>query len=76
MKFSGNVKCSEKQLIRFLAAVSGLFVCLLAYYSKAYKWISIKFSGTIEDGTSKKPLNFGSDPWPVCLSISILLENL
>ena len=34
------------------------------------------FSGKIEDGTSNKPLNFGSDPWPVCLSVSILHENL
>ena len=24
----------------------------------------MKFSGKIEDGTSDKPLNFGSDPWP------------
>ena len=24
----------------------------------------MKFSGQIEDGTSKKPLDFGSDPWP------------
>ena len=36
----------------------------------------MKFSGKIEDGTSNKPLNFGSDPWPVCLPVSILLENL
>ena len=38
----------------------------------------MKFSGKIEDGrpTSNKPLNFVSDPWPVCLSVSILLENL
>ena len=36
----------------------------------------MKFSGKIEDGTSNKPLNFDSDPWPVFLSISILLENL
>ena len=25
---------------------------------------------------SNKPLNFGDDAWPVCLSVSILLENL
>ena len=44
------------------------FVCLLVclpvcyqYYSKTYEWISIKFSGKIEGGTSNKPLNFGSD---------------
>ena len=36
----------------------------------------MKFSGKIEDGTNNKPLNFGSDPWPVCLCVSILLENL
>ena len=24
----------------------------------------MKFSGKIEDGTSNKPLHFGSDPWP------------
>ena len=24
----------------------------------------MKFSGKIEDGTSKKPLDFGSNPWP------------
>ena len=24
----------------------------------------MNFSGKIEDGTSKEPLNFGSDPWP------------
>ena len=36
----------------------------------------MKFSGMIEDGTSNKPLNFGSDLRPVCLSVSILLENL
>ena len=35
----------------------------------------MKFSGKIEDGTSNKPLNFGSNPWPVCLSVSILLET-
>ena len=34
----------------------------------------MKFSGKIEDCTSKEPLNFGSDPWTV--SVSILLENL
>ena len=36
----------------------------------------MKFSGKIEDGTSNKPLDFCSDPWAVCLSVSILLENL
>ena len=36
----------------------------------------MKFSGMIEDGTNNKPLNFGRDPWPVCLSVSILLEDL
>ena len=36
----------------------------------------MKFSGKIEDGSSNKLLNFGSNPWPVCLSVSILLENL
>ena len=36
----------------------------------------MKFSGKIEDGTSNKPLNFGSDSWPVGLSASILLKNL
>ena len=36
----------------------------------------MKFSGKIEDGTSNEPLNFGSDPWPVYLSVSILLKNL
>ena len=36
----------------------------------------MKFSGKIEDGTSDKPLSFGSDPWLVCLSVSILLDNL
>ena len=25
----------------------------------------------IEDGTSNEPLNFGSDPWPVYLYVSI-----
>ena len=34
------------------------------------------FSGKIEDGTSNKPLIFGIDPWPICLSVSILLKNL
>ena len=24
----------------------------------------MKFSGKIEDGTSNKPFNFGSNPWP------------
>ena len=57
-------KCQKCQI---LVAISGLFVCLLAYYSKTYKWISMKFSGKIEDGTNNKPLNFGSDPWQVCL---------
>ena len=52
-----------------------LFVCQQSY-SKSYERISMKFSVKIEDGTSNKPLNFGSDPWPVCLSVSILLENL
>ena len=36
----------------------------------------MKISGKIEGGTSNKPLNFGSNPWPVCLFVSILLENL
>ena len=36
----------------------------------------MKFSGKIEDGTSNKPLNFGSYLWPICLSVSILLKNL
>ena len=31
----------------------------------------MKISGKIEDGTSNKSLNFGSDPWPVCLSVSM-----
>ena len=36
------------------------------------------FKKKIEDGTSKKPLNFGSDPWPwrrfvfVCLLAELL----
>ena len=32
------------------------------YYSKTYEWMSMKFSGKIEDGTINKPLNFGSNP--------------
>ena len=36
----------------------------------------MKFSGKIEIGTSNKPLNFGSNPWPVCLPVTILLKNL
>ena len=38
----------------------------------------MKFSGKIEDGTSNKPLKFGSDPWPwrrfvfVCLLAGLL----
>ena len=47
-----------------MVAIRGLFICLLAYYSKTYEWISMKFSGKIEDVTSNEPLNFGSDPWP------------
>ena len=35
----------------------------------------MQFSGKVEDGTRNKPLNFGGDPLPVCLSVSILLEN-
>ena len=35
----------------------------------------MEFAGKIEDGTSNNPLNFGSDLWPVCLSVSILLES-
>ena len=46
-----------------LVAIRSLFVCLLAYYSKTYEWISMNFSGKIEDGTSNETLNFGSDPW-------------
>ena len=60
MKFSGNVR----NAMRILVAIRGLFVCLLESYSKTYEWISMKFSGKIEDGTSNEPLNFGSDPWP------------
>ena len=48
-----------------LVALVCLFVCLSVcwqYYSKTHEWISMKFSGKIEDGTSNKPLNFGSDP--------------
>ena len=42
-----------------------MLVCLFAYNSKTYEWISMKFSGKIEDGTRRnKPLNFGSDLWP------------
>ena len=36
----------------------------------------MKFSGEMEDGTSNNPLNIGSNPWPVCLSVSILFERL
>ena len=38
----------------------------------------MKFSGKTEDGTSNKPLNFVSDPWPwlrfvfVCLLAGLL----
>ena len=38
----------------------------------------MKLSGKIEDGTSNKPLNFGSNPWPwwrfvfVCLLTGLL----
>ena len=71
-------KCNEEQLNRFLVAIHGLFVCLLVYYSKNCEWISMKFSGLIEDGTSNMPLNFSSDPWPlrrfvfVCLLAGLL----
>ena len=36
----------------------------------------MKFSGKLEDDTGNKPLNFDSSPWPVCLSVSLLLLNL
>ena len=41
----------------------------------------MKFPGKIEDGTSKKPLNFCSDPWPlaevcVCLSVSRVTQKV
>ena len=49
---------------KILVVICGPFVCLLAYYLKTYEWILMKFSGKIEDGTSNKPLYFGSDPWP------------
>ena len=49
---------------KILVAIREQFVCLLAYYSKTYKWILMKFSGKIEDGTSNEPLNFGNDLWP------------
>ena len=48
--------------------MSGLFVCLLAYYSKTYEWILMKFIVKIKKGTSNKTLNFGRDPWP-CLFV-------
>ena len=38
----------------------GLSVCQ-QYYSKTYEWTLMKFSLKTEDGTSDKPLNFGSD---------------
>ena len=37
----------------------------MVYYSKNYEWISMKFSGLIEDGTSSMPLDFGSNLWPL-----------
>ena len=44
-------------------------ICMVAGLLKSYERILMKFSGKIEDGTSNKPLNFGSDVWPVCLSL-------
>ena len=43
---------------KIMVTICGLFVCLLAYYSKSYEWILMKFSGKTEDGTSNEPLNF------------------
>ena len=51
-----------------------LFVCQQGY-SKSYERISMKFSGKIENGTSNKPLNFGSDPWPIFLSVTYYLKT-
>ena len=65
---------TEKNLV----AIYGLFVYLLIYYSETYEWISMKFSGFIDDGTINMPLNFGSDLWPlrrfvfVCLLAGLL----
>ena len=41
----------------------------------------MKFSGKIEDGTSEKPLSFGSNPWPlaevcICLSVSRVTQKV
>ena len=63
MKFSGEIKDIPSNEPLILVVIRGLFVCLLAYYSKTYEWISMKFSGKIKDSTSNKPLHFGSDPY-------------
>ena len=35
----------------------------------------MKFSGNVRNAMRNNLLDFGSDPWAVCLSVSILLEN-
>ena len=59
-------------------ALAEVCVCLSVsrVTPKVMNGFCMKFSGKIEDGTNNKPLNFGSGPWPVCLSLNILLENL
>ena len=36
----------------------------------------MKFSRNVRNAMRNSWLDFGSDPWAVCLSVSILLENL
>ena len=80
--FKKRQKCNEEQLIRFWQRSMVCLSSLLVYYSKTYEWISMKFSGLIEDGTSNMPLKFGSDLWPlqrfvfVCLFINMVTQKV
>ena len=80
--FKKRQKCNEEQLIRFWQRSMVCLSSLLVYCSKIYEWISMKFSGLIEDGTSNMPLNFGSDLWPlqrfvfVCLFINMVTQKV
>ena len=57
MKFLGKIEDVQVTSHKILVAIRGLFVCLLAYYLKTYEYISVKFSGKIEDSTSNEPLD-------------------
>ena len=60
-----------RQKIRFSLALVCLLVCPFVCLS-----VLVKCSGNVRNAMRNNWLDFGSDQWAVCVSVSILLENL